>query len=201
MPAPVDQDHHLRSRRSSRSISSSARSGPAPSSSTGSTSVTSPTSGPGKAGSTSPPSSTSHPDGSSGWAMADHMRAELVCDALRMAIDNRRPGAGSDLPLRSRHPIHLDRVHRPARRARDDSSRCHGLANAGTTPWRRASSRRSSSSASTDRRYATRAHARRAVFDYIEVFYNRRRLHSSLGYLTPAEYENKIRNHTAAHAA
>lgn len=33
----------------------------------------------------------------------------------------------------------------------------------------------------------TRAQARRAVFDYIEVFYNRQRLHSSLGYLTPIE--------------
>ena len=47
----------------------------------------------------------------------------------------------------------------------------------------------------------TRAHARRAVFDYIEVFFNRRRLHSALGYCTPAAYENKIRNTKAAHAA
>jgi putative transposase len=48
----------------------------------------------------------------------------------------------------------------------------------------------------------TRAHARRAVFDYIEVFFNRRRLHSAIGYLSPADYENKIRNNTkTAHAA
>jgi transposase InsO family protein len=49
--------------------------------------------------------------------------------------------------------------------------------------------------------WATRAQTRRAVFDYIEVFFNRKRLHSSLGYLTPAAYETKINNHTAAHAA
>jgi transposase InsO family protein len=53
-----------------------------------------------------------------------------------------------------------------------------------------------------DRRsWATRTQVRRAVFDYIEVFFNRRRLHSSLDYLTPAEYEAKIHQHKAAHAA
>jgi putative transposase len=39
------------------------------------------------------------------------------------------------------------------------------------------------------------------VFDYVEVFFNRRRLHSSLDYLTPAEYEARIHHHKAAHAA
>ncbi len=49
--------------------------------------------------------------------------------------------------------------------------------------------------------WATRTHARRAVFDFVEVFYNRQRLHSSLGYLSPAEYETKIQQHTTAQAA
>ena len=37
--------------------------------------------------------------------------------------------------------------------------------------------------------YATREEARRALFEYIEVFYNRQRLHSTLGYLSPVQYE------------
>jgi putative transposase len=37
--------------------------------------------------------------------------------------------------------------------------------------------------------WATRAQVRRAVFEFIEVFYNRQRLHSSLGYMSPADYE------------
>ncbi len=49
--------------------------------------------------------------------------------------------------------------------------------------------------------WATRAQVRRAVFEFIEVFYNRRRLHSSLNYLSPAEYERQIHHHKAAHAA
>ena len=40
-----------------------------------------------------------------------------------------------------------------------------------------------------DRVFETREQARREIFEYIEVFYNRRRLHSYLGYLTPAEFE------------
>jgi transposase InsO family protein len=48
--------------------------------------------------------------------------------------------------------------------------------------------------------WPTRALARRAVFDYSEVFYNRQRLHSSLAYLTPVEYE-QIHQPTTAHAA
>ncbi|MBX3396108.1 MAG: IS3 family transposase [Phycisphaerae bacterium] len=38
-------------------------------------------------------------------------------------------------------------------------------------------------------RYATRDEARRIIFEWIEVFYNRQRLHSSLGYRSPADYE------------
>ena len=43
-----------------------------------------------------------------------------------------------------------------------------------------------------DRIFATREQARREIFEYIEVFYNRRRLHSYLGYLTPQEFEHSF---------
>ena len=49
--------------------------------------------------------------------------------------------------------------------------------------------------------WATRAQVRRAVFEFIEIFYNRQRLHSSLKYLSPAEYESRIHHHKAAQAA
>lgn len=38
--------------------------------------------------------------------------------------------------------------------------------------------------------FATRAEARRAIFEYLEVWYNRKRLHSAIGYLPPAEFEH-----------
>ena len=40
--------------------------------------------------------------------------------------------------------------------------------------------------------YQTREQARRSIFEYIEVFYNRRRLHSSLGYMSPVEFEANL---------
>jgi transposase InsO family protein len=54
-----------------------------------------------------------------------------------------------------------------------------------------------------DRRsWASVVQVRRAVFDFIEIFYNRQRLHSSLGFLTPAEYEaTMVHHHEAVHAA
>jgi putative transposase len=42
------------------------------------------------------------------------------------------------------------------------------------------------------RRFATRAEAREAIFDFIEVFYNRQRRHSTLGYISPVEFEKKF---------
>ena len=42
------------------------------------------------------------------------------------------------------------------------------------------------------RRFATRAQAREVIFNFIEVFYNRRRRHSTLGYVSPMEFEKKF---------
>ena len=75
-----------------------------------------------------------------GWAMADHMRTELVCDALRMAIQHRRPAPGLILHSDRGSAIHLDRVRRSARRQRAYASPCPGRVSAGTTPSPRASS-------------------------------------------------------------
>jgi len=43
------------------------------------------------------------------------------------------------------------------------------------------------------RKYETRMEAKRDIFEYIEIFYNRERLHSSIGYYSPEEYEKLIR--------
>ena len=135
-----------------------------------------------------------------GWAMADHMRAELVCDALRMAIENRRPAPGA--------MFHSDRGTQYTSSEFTGLLADHKVIQSLSRPrqcWDNAVAESFFASLKLECIYRqalpTRAHARRAVFEYIEVFYNRRRLHSTLGYCTPAAYETKIRDTTAAHAA
>jgi transposase InsO family protein len=136
-----------------------------------------------------------------GWALADHMRAELVCDALRMAIAHRRPEPGL--------VFHSDRGTQYTSTEFTNLLAEHEMIQSLSRPrqcWDNAVAESFFAALKlelVDRRsWATRAQVRRAVFDYIEVFFNRRRLHSSLNYMTPVEYEAvQIHEQKAAHAA
>ncbi len=136
-----------------------------------------------------------------GWSMADHMRTELVADALRMAIAARHPAPGLI--------FHSDRGTQYTSKEFTDLLAEHEMVQSLSRPrqcWDNAVAESFFSSLKAElihrQSWATRAQARRAIVDYIEVFFNRRRLHSSLGYLSPAEYEaRRIHHHKAAQAA
>ncbi len=135
-----------------------------------------------------------------GWAVADHMRTELVTDALRMAIAHRQPAPGLI--------FHSDRGTQYTSAAFTGLLAEHEMVQSLSRPrqcWDNAVAESFFATLKGElidtRSWATRAQVRRAVFEYVEVFYNRQRLHSSLGYLTPAAYETKIHHHKAAHAA
>lgn len=136
-----------------------------------------------------------------GWAMADHMRAELVCDALRMAIENRRPAPGLI--------FHSDRGSQYTAEAFQRLLAAHGIRQSLSRPrqcWDNAVSESWFATLKQELIYRepwpTRARARQAIFEFIEAFYNRRRLHSSLGYVSPLEYEQrKVGQPSAGQAA
>jgi putative transposase len=135
-----------------------------------------------------------------GWAMADHMRTELVCDALRMALGARRPAPGLIW--------HSDRGTQYTSAEFGDLLAANRMLQSFSRPrqcWDNAVAESWFSTLKSELIYrqswATRAHARRAIIRFIEIFYNRKRLHSSLDYLTPVEYEANIHHHPAAHAA
>lgn len=123
-----------------------------------------------------------------GWSMADHMETELVSDALKMALARRCPGEGL-----------LHHSDRGSQYASDDYM--HLLQNNGITAsmsrrgdcWDNAVMESFWSTFKCElvhqAHYQTREQARASIFDYIEVFYNRNRMHSSLGYVSPEAFE------------
>jgi putative transposase len=125
-----------------------------------------------------------------GWSMASHLRSELVADALQMALHRRNPSIGL--------------IHHSDRGAQYTAlSFGKRLEEAGIVPsMGRAGSALdnaiSESFVSTLKseigvsHYPSRQVARASAFEFIELFYNRVRRHSSLGYLSPSEYEQAI---------
>lgn len=125
-----------------------------------------------------------------GWSMADHMRTELVTKAMTMAL----AGRTGDPFVQLIH--HSDRG---AQYASDDYQKLladHSIAPSMSRKgncWDNAVTESFFGSLKTElvhhERYATRAEARQSLFEYIERFYNRQRRHSTLGYVSPVEYE------------
>ena len=123
-----------------------------------------------------------------GWAMAPTMPAELVCAALQMAIAQRQPAAGLI--------VHSDRGSQYASELyRDLLARHHLLASMSrkSNCWDNAVMERFFLNLKMERvwqtDYANHGEAIRNITDYIVVFYNSTRLHSTLGYLPPNAYE------------
>jgi putative transposase len=132
-----------------------------------------------------------------GWALEDNLRAELVVDALEQALQRRRPQRGlvhhSDqgsqyVSLAFGHRCRLAGIEQSmgGRGSAYDNAVCESFF-------------KTLKSDLLDRRsWPDKAELRPAVFDYIETFYNRQRRHSSLDYLSPAEYEEVTNQARAA---
>ena len=128
-----------------------------------------------------------------GWSMADHLGAELACDALLMAIRRRRPPRGL--------LHHADRGAQYASEPYQAILARHGLCCSMSRRGNCLDNAPMESFFGTLKTelvhrtaFPTRAAARRAIFEYVETFYNRRRRHSGVGFLTPAQaYEQMAR--------
>ena len=125
-----------------------------------------------------------------GWNASASLAAGLVLGALRMALQHRRPGPGL-LHHSARGVQYACREHR-ALLAR------HGLvasmSRAGNC-YDNAVMESFWGKLKTElvhrRKFASPAEARAAIFEHVEVFYNRRRLHSALGFRSPVDFENQ----------
>lgn len=128
-----------------------------------------------------------------GYAMADHMRTELICDALAMAARNHT--------LEEDCIMHSDRgtQYTSAEYATqlNELGLRQSLGRTGIC-WDNALAESFFASLKNERVhqmvYPTRKHAKKDIARYIELFYNRRRIHSALGYRTPHEVRTEYMN-------
>jgi len=123
-----------------------------------------------------------------GWSMATHLRTEIVVDALQMAIARRKPSPGlvhhSDRGVQYTSLSFSKRLEDEGllpSMGRVGSAHDNALAESFVATLKTELLYRNA--------WPTRQAVRTAIFEYIEGFYNTRRRHSALGYLSPAEFE------------
>lgn len=122
-----------------------------------------------------------------GWAMADHMETPLVEEALKMAVFQRQPQAG--------WLHHSDQGRQYASQSYQTAlaaSHCQVSMSRVGNCYDNAVMESFFATLKTEcanQPFDTQSQARSAIFHYIEAWYNRKRLHSSLGYLSPVEFE------------
>jgi transposase InsO family protein len=126
-----------------------------------------------------------------GWSMSSRMKAQLVCDALQMAIWRRRPQAGLI--------HHSDRGSQYASKAFRRLLKAHGIEGSMSRKgdcWDNAVVESFFGTLKQERvqwrNYQTRYEAQHDILEYISMFYNSRRLHSHLGYMSPNDYERQL---------
>jgi transposase InsO family protein len=126
-----------------------------------------------------------------GWSMADHMRVELVSDALKMALARRRPDENL-LHHSDRGVQYASEDYRYLLQSHNIEASMSGKGDC----WDNAAMESFWATLKTElvnhEHYATHEQARASIFEYIEVFYNRNRLHSSLGYVSPEAFEASL---------
>jgi transposase InsO family protein len=126
-----------------------------------------------------------------GWSMAEHLRAELCTDALRMALETRRPGPGlvhhSDQGVQYASDDYQSQlaerkiaVSMSRRGDCYDNAAMESFWGTLKTEW------------VYRQTYATREQAKASIFWYIECWYNRKRRHSALGYRSPEQFEASL---------
>ena len=126
-----------------------------------------------------------------GWSMSSRMKAQLACDALKMAIWQRQPSAGLI--------VHSDRGSQYASRLYRQLLKGHGFIGSMSrlgNCWDNAVAESFFGSLKQERvqwrHYQTRHEAQQDILDYISMFYNARRLHSYLDYKSPNQFEKEM---------
>lgn len=133
-----------------------------------------------------------------GWAMADHLRTELPLAALQMALAGRRPAPGQLVHHTDRGGQYTSEAYGAVLRSRAITPSMSRRGNCYDNALAESFFGSFKAEAMPLDGWASRTEAERAIFSWLEVFYNRRRRHSSLGYRSPVDYETQQRSNQAA---
>jgi putative transposase len=124
-----------------------------------------------------------------GWAMADHLRTELVLEALRMAVGQRRPLAGELIHHTDRGCQYTSHAYQEALASQVIGCSMSRAGNCFDNALAESFFATLKNELVEREEWATQEAARRAIFEWIAVFYNRQRRHSGLGYRSPVDFE------------
>jgi transposase InsO family protein len=124
-----------------------------------------------------------------GWAMAEHLRADLALAALDMALHQRRPRPGQLVHHTDRGCQYTAAVYQARLAAADITVSMSRTGDCFDNALAESFFGSLKRELVDDAHWLTRRAARTAIFDWLEVFYNRQRLHSALGYRSPAVFE------------
>ena len=123
-----------------------------------------------------------------GWSMSDRPDVSVVTDALEMALARRQPPPGF-IHHTDQGQIYLARAYRERLAAHGAQISMSAKGNAYDNAVAESFFSNLKNELVHHCDFATRNQARAAIFEYIEVFYNRQRIHQTLGYLSPVEFE------------
>jgi putative transposase len=126
-----------------------------------------------------------------GWSMADHLRTELCLDAMKMAIQSRRPGEA--LIHHSDRGVQYASVdYRRLLEAHDIQLSMSRVGDCYDNAAMESFWGTLKTELVYQKKYETLEQARQSIFEYIECWYNRRRRHSSIGYMSPEQFEASL---------
>ena len=125
-----------------------------------------------------------------GWAMSERLETPLVMEALQMALERRRPGAGL-LHHSDRGSQYASEAYRQALQRLEAVQSMSRKGNCWDNSVQESFFATLKTELQLDRARLPRAQTRTEVFEWIEVFYNRQRRHSSLGYQSPVAFEEQ----------
>jgi transposase InsO family protein len=128
-----------------------------------------------------------------GWSMASTLHATIVIDAVRMAIEQRQPSAGL-IHHSDRGVQYASAEFRTVLDAHGFVASMSRKGNCYDNAVKESFYHTLKTELVNHEHYRTRDEARASVFDYIEAFYNRQRIHSTLGYLSPSAFERARTN-------